>query len=489
MSQIRELKNEATLSLVARNPEANQHYLLFGVIIDISEPYKTQDSTNYTTKLKIIDPSFNYKARLHNDKIKFHKFVHVNIYSETPDLAPRIQYVGDIIRLRRFRFKITEKGELMGNMQKYSNWLIYSGQKNQPTVSNVHKNYVKNKKRKLNSYELGRLKDLRNWNDSFFFKNSMQYITWWNQQDFKETHNEQVDLILKCDSIDFDKSKLFFVDEDGNKYQLQLKVKPNKILGKVIKLRCCNVTHKKKSDHRLIKLTPLSSCLIIPDYFYNSRKFINVKGGKQNTSKTQKTLISNFNFLNHYYFPTSTKKHTNVSVIKKTLSSNKVLTVNEMQKILKNPDKHINTKFVVKGYITGYADTNTKNIIKKLQRDTKKVSNMFEKQSKSKKQSYQALYNLVLMVQDHGSKKKDVLNVYLTTEDGGNHLFETWNVLPASNDMKAWNQVKQKQLNEFESLLKKMTKPQYEVNLGVQLLKTKSGKAFLKFVDTVFLPL
>jgi len=93
----------------------------------MSEPYKSEDSTNYTTKLKVIDPSFNYKTVIKNDKIKFHKFVHINIYSETPDKAPVIRFVGDIIRLRRFKFKVTEKGELMGNMQKYSNWLIYSG--------------------------------------------------------------------------------------------------------------------------------------------------------------------------------------------------------------------------------------------------------------------------------------------------------------------------------------------------------------------------
>ena len=61
MSSIRELRNESTLSLIAKNPEGNSHYLLFGVIIDISEPYKSENSTNYTTKLKIIDPSFNYK--------------------------------------------------------------------------------------------------------------------------------------------------------------------------------------------------------------------------------------------------------------------------------------------------------------------------------------------------------------------------------------------------------------------------------------------
>jgi hypothetical protein len=78
-----------------------------------------------------------------------------------------------VIRLRRFKFRITDKGELMGNMQKYSNWLIYSGFKNKNLVSTCFKQYKKNKKRQLNSYEHGRLSDLRNWNDSFFFQNSL----------------------------------------------------------------------------------------------------------------------------------------------------------------------------------------------------------------------------------------------------------------------------------------------------------------------------
>lgn len=153
MTELRELKNETTLSAIAEDPVGNNHYLLFAIIIDISEPYKTEESTNYTTKLKVIDPSFNYKADIDAKNLKFHKFVHINIYSETPESAPRIQYVGDIIRLRRFKFKLTSKGELMGNMQKYSNWLIYSGDMKGAEVSDCYKNYKKNQGRVLNSNE------------------------------------------------------------------------------------------------------------------------------------------------------------------------------------------------------------------------------------------------------------------------------------------------------------------------------------------------
>ena len=37
-----------------------------------------------------------------------------------------------------------------------------------------------------------------------------------------------------------------FVDEDRNKYSLKLTIKPNKIKGKIIKLKCVNVNLKGK---------------------------------------------------------------------------------------------------------------------------------------------------------------------------------------------------------------------------------------------------
>ena len=169
METIKELKNETTLADITHNINETKNFLLFAVIIDISEPYKTQTTTNFTTKMKIIDPSFNYKSVLNNDKIKFHKYTTVYIYSETPDNAPKIQNVGDIIRLRRFNFKIGKRSELVGFMQKYSNWLIYSGDVKGSEFSECFKNYDKNKDRKLNEYEKGRLADLRNWNNNFFF--------------------------------------------------------------------------------------------------------------------------------------------------------------------------------------------------------------------------------------------------------------------------------------------------------------------------------
>ncbi len=102
--------------------------------------------------------------------MKFHKYATVNIYSETPETSPKINCVGDIIRLRRFKFRISETGELLGSMTKFSNWLIYDGEPNSSEfISKCYKPLDNNKDRKLTSPEHGRLLDLRKWNDAFFF--------------------------------------------------------------------------------------------------------------------------------------------------------------------------------------------------------------------------------------------------------------------------------------------------------------------------------
>ena len=351
----------------------------------------------------------------------------------------------------------------MGNMQKYSNWLIYSGFKNKNLVSTCFKQYKKNKKRQLNSYEHGRLSDLRNWNDSFFFQNSLQYITWWTRC-IKNKSWKQVDLILKCTHINYSKKTLTFIDETENEYVLTLKVTPNKIEKNVIKLRCVTVNHKEKGAS-IIKLSKLSSCLIVPNYFYDARRFDKMLSGSKSMSKNQQKLSKNFTFLKGYNLKNQEKKSNNVAVVKNTMNDKKVLSVGQLQTIYNNASKHINERFVVKGYIMGFADTDPQNVIKKLEKHSKKVVDLKHKGGKGKE--YQALYSLVVMLQDKKMKKGQYLNVYITTEHGDNHLFESWDILPRSKDMKAWSKISNKRLNEFEGQLKKLTNPKYTVHFGV----------------------
>lgn len=74
---------------------------------------------------------------------------------------------------------------------------------------------------------------------------------------------------------------------------MELKVPPNKIENNVIKLRCINAIVKKNKPIR-IKLTNFSSCLLVPSYFYDARKF--EKYQKTETNKNQPKL----EFMNHF---------------------------------------------------------------------------------------------------------------------------------------------------------------------------------------------
>lgn len=85
-----------SLADIVDNPSPKQSAL--GVILDVTGAYKTYDSIDYVTKLKIIDPSFNYK----DNNTNYKSFIHVFIYSDTPESGPRANRVGDIIKLNNF---------------------------------------------------------------------------------------------------------------------------------------------------------------------------------------------------------------------------------------------------------------------------------------------------------------------------------------------------------------------------------------------------
>lgn len=146
--------------------------MTFGIIIDSSEPTKDEKKPGYLTKLKIIDDTFNYKELINNDSLKFHKFIHVHIRTKDLQNAPRVKNIGEIIRLRRFSFNLTTKGELMAFDSSISNWLIYSQELNTDLKSHSYHYIAKNFDRQATAYEEGRIKGLREWINQFFNTNS-----------------------------------------------------------------------------------------------------------------------------------------------------------------------------------------------------------------------------------------------------------------------------------------------------------------------------
>lgn len=496
------MKNESTIAAIADNPTGNLHFLLFAVIIDVSEPTKLEESKNYITKLKVIDPSFNYKEELKLNQLKFHKFIHVNIFTETPEDAPKVTYIGDIIRLRRFKFKYTSKGEIMGNDTKYANWLVYSGKKGESLVSTSFKKYAKNVNRALTLYEEGRLSDLRNWNDTFFFKHSLKYISWWN--DLKETHDakkkgkhtyEQVDLIIKCKGIESKKNIIEFIDKDNVHFFLAIKDTPSIKANQIIKLRCVIVTVDVVANGtttRHIKLSNLSSCLLLPQVSYDYRQFDkSVQEAKKSPAKSVKN--DSLPFINEYSLPDTKSKGGKkgkgeghyVTAIKKNLNTKKVEKIDNLLKNLENSNSFHGNKFVIDGYIGGFATTDPTKIVKKIGIDDKKLYDIKDESVKDKRSKI--IYHFIMQVKDESVENSDkFLNVYVLTGEYESRLFDCWKLLPQNDDISGWKALKQNTYNEFEKRLNGLKNPENRVKLVVELMITKSSKPFYRLIDTIF---
>lgn len=224
--------------------------MTFGVIIDNSEPFRYDEKEDYVTKIKIIDPTFNFKAEIGNKEIKFHKYVTVHVYSKIQSKCPKVRNVGDILRLRRFEFCLTPKGELIAFQNQFANWMIFRGDRKSTYTPTSYMDIEKNQKREITAFEKGRIEEIREWSYQFFGKFRIKFITWWSPliempdektASLNKHTSDEVDLILKTERVEKDKMRVDFVDHNRKRYVLTLSVQPAVSKGDVIKLRCVNM--------------------------------------------------------------------------------------------------------------------------------------------------------------------------------------------------------------------------------------------------------
>lgn len=499
MSNLSELKYETTLSDIAINPDMKVQRNIFAVIVDVSEPKKSDSSSNFLVRLKVIDPSFNYKEGNKNksgnasqnfsNKLSFHKNVHIFMNAENLNELPKISNVGEIIRLRRFSFSISEKGDLVGRELKFSNWLIYKPIGDNKFSQISWKNIKNNNNRPLLDYELTRLCDLQHWINDFFSNNSLMYIVWWT--DLPKSADtcgkkkfEKVDLILRCDDFINKDGKLLLSDKDGHQYELVIGVRSGIKPGEFIKLRCVDVTLPKKDGHRIVKLTNHTACIKIPSHFCDPRLFSNDK--KSSKKDQNKDLPFLNDYVNTDEFKGS-KKSKYISTIKKSSQKYTTITVDELNKIINNPTLHQGKRYLVNGYIAGFHSTSPSSVIKKMILDTKEVLDLKSKTDKKDKKT-KIIYNLILKLKDSSVDKNDTfVNAYLVTDEYGSQAFSSFKILPSVDDSEGWKNIKEAKLAEFEKKLKSMIGADKKSMVAVEISSTKTGKAFAKVIETVFL--
>ena len=140
-----------------------------GVILDATGAYKTYDSIDYVTKLKIIDHSFNYR----DNETNYKSFIHVFIYSDSFEAGPRTNRVGDIIKLTNFDFRTYQNSEVKALFHRgQSDWAVFDGRKNANFIP-VTKS--KQSAVSLTGNEKEEIKSLRNWAEVFFAENSSRH--------------------------------------------------------------------------------------------------------------------------------------------------------------------------------------------------------------------------------------------------------------------------------------------------------------------------
>jgi len=205
---------------------------------------------------------------------------------------------------------------------------------------------------------------------------------------------------------------------------LALKVPPNNIENSVIKLRCVNVTIKKNKPNQ-IKLTPFSSCLLVPGYFYDARKFQKLAKAQKSKTKSHK-----HDFMNNYDVD---KKAPDCITAVKNGHNAKKATIADLLKKMKTPGQNLNHRFIVEGFVTGLAEEKAENVIKILEGN--KVHNIDEKLKKGA--NYKYIFNIILLLNDT-KQKGSPLSVYLTTNDGEQNVFTNWDILPEGHNIKEW---------------------------------------------------
>jgi len=175
-----------TLGAISKNP--NQKASTFGVILDATGAYKTYDSTDYVTKFKVIDATWNADSKQEGN---FKKFVHVFVYTDSPATAPRVTRIGDIIRLKNFEFRTYQNTEIKAVFTKnQSDWAIYDGRKN----ANMTALSGSSKSETLTTGDKDTVKAMREWSDSFFKKKSIKQMNWFGRDEEDPTldHDNQV---------------------------------------------------------------------------------------------------------------------------------------------------------------------------------------------------------------------------------------------------------------------------------------------------------
>lgn len=99
------------------------------------------------------------------------------------------------------------------------------------------------------------------------------------------------------------------------------------------------------------------------------------------------------------------------------------------------------------------------------------------------------IHHFILFMKDSSIKDNDkLLNVYVLNNETDQTLFDLWNMLPGTEEVSEWENLKKDEIRKFEDKFQSLKNVENKVKLVVELLVTNTGRPFFKLYDTVFLP-
>lgn len=100
---------------------------MFVVVVDFTEPY-VSNTGGTMVKVKVIDESYNRAKTTfgQENQMQSVSVLYFRAENSSKDNLPNIISVGDIIRIRRFKFVVEDTtGKVIGNEMRFSNWMIF----------------------------------------------------------------------------------------------------------------------------------------------------------------------------------------------------------------------------------------------------------------------------------------------------------------------------------------------------------------------------
>lgn len=522
----------------------------FGVILDATGHYKTNDSIDYVTRLRIIDHSLNSSTRSAARGVSPH--VYVFIYSATVAAAPQIGRIGDVIRLDQFAFSSYENVPKAVFHRKHSSWDIFDGRKNANDLPVMSSH---GERAGLSEPEKAHLHRLRVWAEGFFSKKSLYSMHW-----FKRKHPrgkgrkiwemEDVDIIAKLladISVKKDKQfyqRLVFVDRDQNVFLAELKGLLTGIdRGDVLKLRsigiiCANKQYK-------ITFSSYSNFMVLQKHFRDARELIRAT---KDVTYDQDSLRKKFLKELHLSHRTREMIGPNTFIYKTSRrpadAKNSRKNLETIFPILKNfaydvlqmaelagagPSPRKKSRKFSSAILQKHADlevSDLKSVLSHMRRAAEKsrtrpsageffrvqasianVANLefgknFKIFSPKKNKTWNIsrgnmaripddakviFYNVFDLKDGSLRDKDDPVHSYLITyNENPKYIFDLWRLLPDPLVVKDWLTLDEARKEKFSNCLERLIDPKKKFDLVLQIVEAEGGKVYLKIVDSIF---